>query len=183
MHTYSKSKGRLRSAGGDALALPLEALCHTADPLAHLLVGISLHQTAQEVKRVAVMKRQLGTVIVRGDVEIGHGSRDRQLECLIEIDRQPLIGFVPIDALVDTTERCEVAMSCGSFADGPLRGQLRRGDAGAPSLDVSEVVEHFPHSFHRGVDLASDREFWHVRALPLLDLATRVVRLGFDETR
>jgi hypothetical protein len=113
------------------------------------------------------MNGQLGAAILGGDVEIRCGAGDRQPEGLIEIHGQALVRFVPFDALVDAAEGREVAMSRGSLAHGPLGGQLRVGDAGAPSVDVSEVVEHLPHRLDRSVDLTNDCELWQLGVLPL----------------
>jgi len=151
---------RLR-AGADALALLLEVLGQGADPLAHLLVRVALHQPTHEVWYVAVVKRQFGAVLVWGDVEVGDSRGNRQLEGLIQIDCQALVGFIPINALVDAAERSEVTMSSGSFAHWTLRGQVRACHSIAPSLDVSEVSQHFPDGLHWGIDVAGDRELWH----------------------
>lgn len=143
----------------------LEAFGQAVDAFSHLRVRVALHQTAQEVERVAVMKGQLGPPAVRGDVEICHSARDRKLEGLVQIHGQTLVRLVSIDALIDSAEGREVAMSCAAFDNGTVGGQLGVCDARAPSLDVPEVVEHFPHLLDRGIDLTGDRELWQLDVL------------------
>ena len=140
--------------------LLLKTSGHGADSLAHLLVRVALRQTAKEVGRVGVMKGQLGATTLWGDVEICHTAGDRKLEGFIEIHGQALVRLVSIDALLDAAKGCEVAVSRGALGNRTVRGQFGVRDARTPSLDVSEVVEHFPNVLYRRIDLKNDREVW-----------------------
>ncbi len=59
------------AAGGDTLALPLEAFCQPTDSFSHLLIGVGAHQPPQQVGCIAVVQRQYRASVVRSDVEIG----------------------------------------------------------------------------------------------------------------
>jgi metal-dependent HD superfamily phosphatase/phosphodiesterase len=99
-----------------SLALLPRTLDETVKPLAQLLVGGSLHRSAQAVEGVRVVKGQLGPVAVGSEVEVCGAARDRQLERFIDIHREAFVRYVPLDALVDGVEGREVAVPRCSLA-------------------------------------------------------------------
>lgn len=89
----------------DSFALSLQAVAETGDPLAQLPVGRALRHAAKPVECVAVVQGRLCSAAVRCDVEVGHGVGEQELERLRDVNRQPPIRPMDVNAFVDPAEQ------------------------------------------------------------------------------